>query len=56
MSGKEMSLKARIRNLAKEKNVPAQALLQTWVLQRFLSRLEKSTHNDQFILKGGGFS
>lgn len=53
MSGKGMSLKARIRNLSKEKNVSAQALLQTWVFQRFLSRLEKSTHNDRFVLKGG---
>ena len=53
MSGKGMSLKARIRNLAREKNVPAQALLQTWVFQRFLSRLEKSAHKDRFVLKGG---
>jgi len=53
MSGKGMSLKARIRNLAKEKNVSAQALLQTWVFQRFLSRLEKSAYNNRFVLKGG---
>jgi len=50
---KAMSLKARIRNLAKEKNVPAQALLQTWMFQRFLARLEKSAHKDRFVLKGG---
>jgi len=53
MSGKGMSLKARIRNLAKEKNISAQALLHIWTFQRFLSRLAESTYKDCFILKGG---
>jgi predicted nucleotidyltransferase component of viral defense system len=53
MSGKAMSLKARIRNLAKEKNVSPQALLQNYMFESFLDRLSRSEYKDKFILKGG---
>jgi predicted nucleotidyltransferase component of viral defense system len=53
MSGKSMGLKARIRNLAKEKDVTAQVVLQNYMFERFLVRLSKSKYQRKFILKGG---
>jgi len=53
MSRAAMSLKAQIRNLAKEKNVMAQILLQNYMFERFLERLSLSEYKDSFILKGG---
>jgi predicted nucleotidyltransferase component of viral defense system len=53
MSSKAMSLKARIRNLAKRKNIAPQVLLQNYMFERFLDRLSKSAYQDKFILKGG---
>lgn len=53
MSGKTMSLKAKIRNLAKLKNMSAQVVLQNYMFERFLERLSKSEYQDKFILKGG---
>ena len=37
-----MSLKARIRNIAKHKNIPAQVILQNYMLERLLVRLSIS--------------
>ena len=53
MSGKSMSLKAKIRNLANKKDMSAQVVLQNYMFERFLERLSKSTYKDKFILKGG---
>lgn len=53
MSGKAMSLKAKIRNLARKKNMSAQVVLQNYMFERFLERLSKSEYRDKFILKGG---
>ncbi len=53
MSGKAMSLKAIIRNLAKKKNMSAQVVLQNYMFERFLERLSKSVFREKFILKGG---
>ena len=53
MSGKAMSLKAKIRNLAKQKNMSAQVILQNYMFERFLERLSKSVYKDKFVLKGG---
>lgn len=36
MSRKAMSLKAKIRNLAKEKDIPAQVILQNYMFERRL--------------------
>ncbi len=47
------SLKAVINNIAKEKRVSAQSVLQTFMLERFLERISKSQYKDNFILKGG---
>ncbi len=53
MSIKSMSLKAKIRNLAKEKDMSAQVMLQNYMFERFLERLSKSNYKNNFILKGG---
>jgi predicted nucleotidyltransferase component of viral defense system len=48
-----MSLKARIRNIAKSKHMAPQAVLQNYFFERFLERLSRSKYKDNFILKGG---
>lgn len=48
-----MSLKAKIRNIAKQKNLPAQVILQNYMFERLLVRLAKSQYKDKFVLKGG---
>lgn len=48
-----MSLKAKIRNIAKEKNIPAQVILQNYMFERLLVRLSHSEHQEKFVLKGG---
>ena len=48
-----MSLKARIRNIAKQKNIPAQVIMQNYMFERLLVRLAKSEYKDKFVLKGG---
>ena len=48
-----MSFKAKIRNIANTKNIPAQVILQNYMFERLLVRLSKSQYKDKFILKGG---
>lgn len=48
-----MSLKARIRNIAKQKNIPAQVILQNYMFERLLVRLSESEYKEKFVLKGG---
>lgn len=48
-----MSLKAKIRNIAKQKNLPAQVILQNYMFERLLVRLSKSSYKEKFVLKGG---
>ncbi len=48
-----MSLKAKIRNIAKEKKIPAQVILQNYMFERLLVRLSASVYKDKFVLKGG---
>ena len=48
-----MSLKAKIRNIAKARNLPAQVILQNYMFERLLVRLSKSPYKDNFVLKGG---
>jgi predicted nucleotidyltransferase component of viral defense system len=48
-----MSLKVKIRNLAKQNNMSAQVVLQNYMFERFLERLARSEYHDKFILKGG---
>lgn len=50
---KAMQLKARIKNLAMKNHVPAQAMLQNFMLERLLERISISKYKDKVILKGG---
>lgn len=49
----DVSLKAKIRNIARKKNVSAQAVLQNYLMNRFLYRLSKTEYKDKFVIKGG---
>lgn len=48
-----MSLKGKIRNIAKKKNIPAQVILQNYMFERLLVRLSVSDYREKFVLKGG---
>ena len=52
-NAKAMSLKAKIRNIAKLKNLPAQVILQNYMFERFLNSLSVSEYKEKFVLKGG---
>jgi hypothetical protein len=47
---KTMQLKARIKNLASKNHIPAQAVLQNYMLERLLERLSVSNYKDRFVL------
>ena len=48
-----MQLKAVVKNIAKEKKISAQLVLQNYMLERFLERVSVSDYQDNFIIKGG---
>lgn len=48
-----MQLKARINNKAKEAGIPSQALMQTYLIERILARLAKSSWHENVVVKGG---
>lgn len=50
---KAMQLKPKIKNLALKNKIPAQAVLQNFMLERLLERITVSQYKDIFILKGG---
>jgi predicted nucleotidyltransferase component of viral defense system len=50
---KAMQIRAKIKNLALKNHVPAQAVLQNFMLERLLERMSISKYKDMIILKGG---
>ncbi len=48
-----MRLKAIIKNIAKEKHISAQLVMQNFMLERLLERISVSKYQQNFILKGG---
>lgn len=48
-----MQLKARVNNRAKEAGIPAQMMMQNYLLERLLERLSKSPWRDRVVVKGG---
>jgi len=48
-----MQLKAIIKNIAKEKHISAQLVMQNFMLERLLERISVSKYQRNFILKGG---
>ena len=53
MSSRAMQFKAEIRNIAKRTGVSAQAVLQNFMLERFLERIALSPYKENVVLKGG---
>ena len=49
----EQSIKERIKALAKERETTFAELWRNLILERFLTRLARSTYKDKFVLKGG---
>lgn len=45
-------LKDWIKNLAKEKNISANIIIQNYMLERLLERISISKYKENFILKG----
>ena len=48
-----MQLNAIVKNMAKEKKISAQLVLQNYMLERFLERVSLSSYRENFIIKGG---
>ena len=48
-----MQLKAIVKNIAKEKKISAQLVLQNYMLERVLERVSLSKYRSNFIIKGG---
>ncbi len=48
-----MQLKAKIRNISREKRISAQVVLQNYMMERLLERVSNSLYKSSFILKGG---
>lgn len=48
-----MQLKAVIKNIAKDKHISAQLVMQNFMLERLLERISISKYQKNFILKGG---
>jgi len=53
MSRKATSLKAKIKNMARAKNMSAQIVMQNFMFEKFLERLSVSDYKTNFVLKGG---
>ena len=49
----DMSLKAKVRNIANKKDIPAQLILQHFLIERFLIRLSMTPYKEKFVVKGG---
>jgi len=48
-----MQLKDKIKNMALKNHIPAQAVLQNFMLERLLERISISQYKETFVLKGG---
>ena len=48
-----MQLKARVNARAKEAGIPAQMMMQNYLLERLLERLSESPWRDRVVVKGG---
>lgn len=48
-----MQLKAFVKNKAQDAGIPAQALMQSFLMERYLERLSRSGWRDKVVIKGG---
>lgn len=53
MMRSDASLKGKVKEMAKKGNLKPQELLQMYLFERLLMRLEKSDYSEIFVLKGG---
>lgn len=49
----DASLRGKCKAIAKKHGIMAQEVMQMYLFERFLARLEKSEYGDRFVLKGG---
>jgi predicted nucleotidyltransferase component of viral defense system len=47
------SIQARLKNIAKDRGLPVQVILQHYALERFLYRLSQTDYKEDFVLRGG---
>ncbi|HEL0008006.1 TPA: nucleotidyl transferase AbiEii/AbiGii toxin family protein [Streptococcus equi subsp. zooepidemicus] len=47
------SFKAKIKNIAREKGIPAQQVQQNYLIEKVLKLISESQYKDSFIVKGG---
>lgn len=47
------SLKAKIKNISTDKNIPSSYLLQNFMFESLLKRISKSKYKEKFVIKGG---
>lgn len=53
MSNSAQSVKNKLKNISREKNVDFNSVMRFYMYDRFVERLSKSKYKDNFILKGG---
>ena len=53
MSNSVQSIKDKLKNISKEKQVDFNTVMRLYMYDRFIERLSKSNYKDNFILKGG---
>lgn len=53
MTKNPMQLKSFIKKMAAEKNLPAQLVMQNYMMERLLERVALSKYKENLILKGG---
>lgn len=53
MSNSAQSVKDKLKNISREKNVDFNSTMRFYMYDRFVERLSKSKYKDNFILKGG---
>ncbi|CEV68727.1 abortive infection protein AbiGII [Streptococcus pneumoniae] len=47
------SFKAKIKNISKDKGIPAQQVQQHYLIEQVLKLISTSSYRDSFIVKGG---
>ena len=52
-SSSVQSIKDKLRNISREKNIDFNSIMRFYMYDRFVERLSKSKYKDNFVLKGG---
>ncbi len=46
-------LKAKVKNISREKEVDPQLVLRHFMMEKFLKKISESPYRENFVLKGG---